>query len=188
MKKIVETISSIPHWYGVVIVLVYALLTAEYLSVLNNLYIQEMIEVSGIVEVLLSISYVLTIVSSVVIWIILCLMFHLTVLLFDGKQIFSKFLYTSSYLYIIPAIALMAAILMLGNLEVEDNEDIIEGLLDKSRFRLIMNIVNYSLFPFYLLTACVIRYLYNTKWLYAVLSVAIPIVSIWGVTELFKLL
>lgn len=41
--------------------------------------------------------------------------------------------------------------------------------------------------PYYLLVACIIHYLYNLKWLYALLSVAIPVVSIYAVTELFKL-
>jgi len=188
MKNIVEKIASIPHWYGIAIILVYALLMAEFYSAINDLCIDDDIKVSSIMEVFLGVSYVLTIISSIMVWIILCLIFHLAALLFDGKQAFSKFLFTSSYLYIIPSIALFIVILMIGNLEVEESENMIEKLMDNSRFKLIMSIVNYSFYPFYLLTACIIHHLYNLKWLYAILVVIIPIVSIWGVTELFRLL
>ena len=91
MRNTVEKISSIPYWYGMAIILVYALLMAEYLSGINDLCMDYDMRASNIIEVFLGISYVLTILSSVVIWIVLCLMFHLTALLLDGKQDFSKF-------------------------------------------------------------------------------------------------
>lgn len=188
MRNTVEKISSIPYWYGMAIILVYALLMAEYLSEINDLCMDYDMRASNIIEVFLGISYVLTILSSVVIWIVLCLMFHLTALLLDGKQDFSKFLFTSSYLYIIPIIALIVAIVMLGTLEVDASGDAVVKLLNNSSFKLIMNIVNYSFFLFYALTACIIHYLYKIGWLYSILSVAVPVVAIWGMTEFFKLL
>ena len=83
---------------------------------------------------------------------------------------------------------MVVAINMLGYLDVEESENVINNLMDNRRFILIMDIVNYSYLPFYLLTVCVIRYSYNIKWLYSFLSVVIPVASVWGVTELFKLL
>ena len=97
MKSVIEKIGSIPNWYGVAIVLIYALLMAEYLSEINNLCIDYELKANNIMKIFMGISYVLTIISSVVIWVVLCLMFHLMALLLDGKQIFSKFLFIDSY-------------------------------------------------------------------------------------------
>lgn len=180
-------LNTIPHWYSIAIMLVYALLTAEYVFVINDLCIQNMLHISNIVEIFIGVSYILTILSSLSVWVILSLMFHLVALLFDGRQVFVRFLFTSSYLYIIPAVFLIVSIIMLGNMEVEDSNTV-EALMGNDRFRLIMDIVNYSFIPFYVLMACFIHYMYNIKWIYGILSVAIPILSIWGVTELFKLL
>ena len=77
---------------------------------------------------------------------------------------------------------------MLGTLEVDASGDAVVKLINNSSFKLIMNIVNYSFFLFYALTACIIHYLYKIGWLYSILSVAVPVVAIWGMTEFFKLL
>lgn len=187
MKLIIEKIASMSILYGVAVILMYSLLIAEYLSAVNTLCMKDMVEVSGVIEFLFKFNYLLSILSSIITWIILSLMFHLVALLFDGRQVFVRFLFTSSYLYIIPAVFLIVSIIMLGNMEVEDSNTV-EALMGNDRFRLIMDTVNYSFIPFYVLMACFIHYMYNIKWIYGILSVAIPILSIWGVTELFKLL
>ena len=188
MKSVIEKIGSIPNWYGVAIVLIYALLMAEYLSEINNLCIDYDLKANNIMKIFMGISYVLTIISSVVIWVVLCLMFHLTALLLDGKQIFSKFLFISSYLYVIPAVAMVVAIILLGKIDIGGSGIQVEELVSNSKFNAITNGVNCSFLLFYLFTAFCIHYLYDLRWLYSILSVVIPVVSIWGMTTLFDLL
>lgn len=188
MKSVIEKIGSIPNWYGVAIVLIYALLMAEYLSEINNLCIDYELKANNIMKIFMGISYVLTIISSVVIWGVLCLMFHLTALLLDGKQVFSKFLFLSSYFYIIPAVAMVVAIVLLGGVEVEESAIQVEKLVSNSKFNVITNIVNFSFFIFYSFSAFCIRYLYGLGWIRSFLSIVIPIASIWGMTSFFNIL
>lgn len=188
MRNIIEKISSMSKWYGVCIILIYGLLIAEYMSFINHLYMKNMVEVPKILEIIMQVNYYAMILSSFVVWIILCLLFHLAALLFDGRQRFSKFMFMASYPYIIPAISLFVAIVLLKDVNIENDNNVIEELMYNSRFKMILNIVNYSFIPYYAVVACIIRYMYNMRWLYAVLSVAIPVLSIWGMTELFKLL
>jgi len=188
MNTFINKISLIPGWYGTAIVLVYSILLAEYFSVINDLCTKDLLEVSSLTEIIMQISYGISIFSSIAAWTILCLMFHLVALLFDGQQEFKKFLFTSSYLYIIPSIALIIAINLLGTIELENSKDMVSELMDNTKFNTVSDIVGYSFIPFYLLSSCIIRYQYKIKWLYSFLSVAIPVLTIWGLTELYKII
>jgi hypothetical protein bfra3_00210 len=94
----------------------------------------------------------------------------------------------AAYPYIIPAVFVFIAILMLDNVTITGVDDMVKALLKNERFQLIVKIVNYSFIPYYLIVSWIIHHLYRLKYSYAMLSVAVPICTIWGVTELFKLI
>ena len=188
MKKLIENIVSLPKWYGLMIVLMYAVFFAEFILALNKLYISSGIGFSGIINTLMRINYVIMILSGIIVWIICSLLFHLTALLFNGKMEFSKFLFAASYPFIIPAIAIFIAIWFLSNIDIVKEDNMMQFIEQNSHIKMIMSIINYSFVPYYLIVICVIRHLYNLKWLYALLSVVIPVLSIWVITELFNLL
>ena len=165
-----------PKWYGLTIILIYSVMIAEFVKVLNTLFMVGGIEKVALMEKIVQLNYGLTIVSSIIVWILICLLFHLMALLFDGKTTFGSFLIVAAYPYFIPAVILLFAVLLLDGISIKDSVDIMQLILQ-----------NYSFVFYYLLVACIIHYLYNLKWLYALLSVAIPVVSIYAVTELFKL-
>ena len=187
MKILFEAFVKLPKWYGIIIVLAYSALVAEYMLTLNEQFMFRSIEITGVIKTFMQISFFVTILSGIVVWIVLCLLFHLTALLFNGKAVFGRFLIVSSYPYTLPALIIFLAIILLDGIDIVQTDDVMKALQDDSRFQLIVSLVNYSFIPYYLLVACIIHYLYNLKWLYALLSVAIPAVSIYAVTELFKL-
>ena len=82
---------------------------------------------------------------------------------------------------------LLFAVLLLDGISIKDSVDIMQLILQNDSYKIVIKALNYSFVVYYLLVACIIHYLYNLKWLYALLSVAIPVVSIYAVTELFKL-
>jgi hypothetical protein len=75
----------------------------------------------------------------------------------------------------------------LDGLEISQTEDIAFFLANQPKFKLAVNLINYSFIPYYLIVAFFIRHIYRIKYIHAILSVAIPMVSIWAIAELFKL-
>jgi hypothetical protein len=187
MKKIVEKIVSLPKWYSYSVMFIYSVLVAEYMSEINIFFLKQGIEVTRIVWALMQLSYVATILASIATWIILSLLFHLSALLLNGEQTFGKFLLATAFPYIIPAVCMFIAILMMDGVDVENGEHVLETLMQSNRFQTITWIVNGSFVPFYIIVAFIIHYLYEINWGRSFLSVVIPIASIWGVTELFSL-
>jgi hypothetical protein len=187
MKKVISLIVQLPKWYGAGVALVYSLLLAEFTSALNHLIpIDEAL--NNIFEIMMRISYWATILSGIAVWLIMALLFHLTALLFNGHAAFDRVTRATSYPFIIPVMMILAGIVLLDGLEIPQAEDITTALANHPRFRLAMNLINYSFVPYYLIVAVFIRHIYQIKYLYAVLSIAIPVVSIWAITELFKLI
>lgn len=188
MNKYVDKIVSLPKWYAYGAVLVYSVLTAEYMSEINRFFLSQGIEVTSLLKFFMQLNYVASILSSISVWVILALLFHLTALLLDGDQKFVKFLLATALVYIIPAVCMFIAIMMMDGVSITDSENTIEELGRNERFQTIQYIVNGSFVPFYILTGCIIHYLYAINWLRALLSVIIPVASIWGCTELFSLI
>ena len=186
MKKIINIIIQLPKWCGIVVVLIYGLLVAEFMHTFAERLMNT--EATGILRTLLQLNYVITILSTVAVWVILCLLFHLTSLLLNGKATFGRFLIIAGYPYIFPAIFVLIAISLLENVEIIETQDIVQTLQQNSQIQLIAKLVNLSFIPYYLIVACFVRHLYNIKWIYALLSIAIPVLSIWGIVELFKLI
>lgn len=187
MRQIINVLLRLPKWYGLTILLIYSVMIAEFVKVLNTLFMVGGIEKVALMEKIVQLNYGLTIVSSIIVWILICLLFHLMALLFDGKTTFGSFLIVAAYPYFIPAVILLFAVLLLDGISIKDSVDIMQLILQNDSYKIVIKALNYSFVFYYLLVACIIHYLYNLKWLYALLSVAIPVVSIYAVTELFKL-
>lgn len=90
MKKLIVILEQIPQWYGCGIILLYSLLLAEFFSALHDLTPYNN-DLGGFLDVYYKINYISTIVSSIIIWIIMSLLFHLTTLLFNGCALFARF-------------------------------------------------------------------------------------------------
>lgn len=185
METIFIKLEALPKWYGFGIILVYSLLLAELFSGLNELAYSEG-NFNEIINLLLKANYIATIVAGIVIWIIMSLLFHLTALLFNGYAPFTRFLYTSAYFYLIPAVFILVAIFMLEPLTAGAAVSDINSLQRNPTFKLAMLLVNYSFIPYYLLCIALVYYLYKVRLWYAAASVVIPIFSIWAVSRLFS--
>jgi hypothetical protein len=186
MHKIISITEHLPKWYGLLIVLVYSILLAEFFSTINHLLPYDA-SLGKIFQIITRVNYVFTILSGIIIWLVMALLYHLTALLFDGQSSFGRFLLTTSYPYIIPAIMIVAGIFLLDTVQPPQKaEDAINFLMTDRTFKLAMNLVNYSFIPYYLIVTVFVHYIYQIRYLYAICAVAIPVLSIWGVTELIK--
>ena len=187
MEKIINKLKQIPRWYGIAIVLLYSFLLAEFYSTFNR-FLPIDNSMGNLFSIISKISYSVTILSGVIVWIIITFLFHLTALLFNGKSSFSQILFVSSYPYIIPAIVIIIGIFILDGIQIQNAEDVIVVLMENQSFKLSMNLINYSFIPYYVTVAILIHDIYQINYLYAILSVTIPIVAIWLIGELFKLI
>lgn len=158
MKKIVEKIVTLPKWYGYSVLLFYSVLTAEYVSEINSFFIKQGIETTSFLNFFWGLSYITCILSSIAIWVVLSLLFHLSALLLDGEQEFGKFLLATALPYIIPAVCMFVAILMMDGVDVGNGEHVMETLMQSNRFQTITWIVNGSFVPFYIVSVSAIAY------------------------------
>ena len=187
MKKTIDLLIRLPYWYGVGIVIAYSILFAEFFSTLIHIALDNDFLANNLIVIFLKINYGIIILFGIVVWIVMTFMFHLTALLFDGQIQFKRFLYISAYPYIIPAIMILVGIFLLDGIEISGTEDAAMELTNNASFKLAMNLINLSFILYYIMIAILIRYVYNINFLKAAASVVIPIVSVWGITELFKL-
>jgi hypothetical protein len=188
IEQMINFMLKLPKWYGISIVFAYSVLIAEFFSTLNHLLPIINGMDNNIVVIFLRIGYVLTILSGIIVWIITTFLFHLTALLFNGQSQFNRFLYISSYPYIIPAIVILSGIFLLDGIQIDNTEHAVEELMANSSYKLAMNLINYSFIPYYVIVGIFIHYIYNIKLLYALLSVVLPIFAIWVITQLFSLI
>ena len=83
MRQIINVLLRLPKWYGLTIILIYSVMIAEFVKVLNTLFMVGGIEKVALMEKIVQLNYGLTIVSSIIVWILICLLFHLMAFLFD---------------------------------------------------------------------------------------------------------
>ena len=114
MKRIINTLEKMPKWYGFLTILLYSLLLAEFLITTNHLVNNNNLETDRLFVILARMSYIIIVLSAIVIWLISTFLFHLTAILFNGYAPFKHLLYISSYFYIIPAISVFISIFLLN--------------------------------------------------------------------------
>lgn len=167
--------------------MIYSTLTAEFFSTINALLPIEA-DSKDLFMVILHANYILTILFGFVVWLITAFTFYLTAMLFNGQGIFKQFLHASAYPYIVAIIGVVIALSLCDNIDTANHTYTLEELSHNHTLKLAMEIVNYSFIPYYAMIAALIHYILHINYLRAILSVAIPILSVWGVTELIKAL
>ncbi len=187
MRKIVSIIENLPVWYGLGIVLLYGLLLAEFFSTFMNLFPYGEV-LNNVFTVILGIGYVVNVLSGFILWLIYALLFHLAALLFGGKSTFKRFLFVSAYPYLLAACMIFVGIFLLGDVSPLNLGNPEEMLLRDLSFQLAVKFINYSSIICYLVTVIIVRYIYQISYIYAVLSVAVPVTVIWLITESVKVL
>jgi hypothetical protein len=187
MKRIVSIITDLPRWYGIGVVLLYSLVLAEFFVAMMRLSIPAELVGNSLLTTISRLTYGLTIASGVAGWLIMAFLFHLMALLLGGNFTFGRFAAAAAYPYVIPAICTVASIMLLDGLQVPPTVNVVEFLTGHSTFKLAMGLLNYSSLPYYVACVVLIRYLYGIKYLYALLSVAIPVGAIWLISQLVRL-
>lgn len=177
-----------PKWYGFLTILLYSLLLAEFLITTNHLVNNNNLETDRLFVILARMSYIIIVLSAIVIWLISTFLFHLTAILFNGYAPFKHLLYISSYFYIMPAISVFISIFLLNQKTEYSTSNAVTTLQNNYSLGLPIMLVNYSFIPYYLLCMILIHHLYKVRLRYAIASVVIPILSVWAITKLFTLL
>ncbi|MCF0191109.1 MAG: YIP1 family protein [Marinilabiliaceae bacterium] len=190
MNTILSRLLSLNKWYSFIVVAVYGCLFAEYISEIATYNI--IIDQGGISEILkvfLGVNFIITITSTMVVWVVFSLLFHIVALLLDGQGKYNDLLRVSSYTTILPSIAVAVAIFMLDEVYYADFSYMpsYEDVSISDELMSSLNIINYTYISYYILNGVVVKFLYKLSWVKAILSILIPIVSIWGVSELFDM-
>jgi hypothetical protein len=192
MKKIITVFEQMPKWYALGIAVLYGIVLAEFFSTVTHLMPPSGLENTVFYSVLMKIMYGVTALSGIVVLIVSTFLFHLTAMLFNGKAVFKHFLKVAAYPYIVPAIMVLVAIFVLDGVQIfnaesgqiPDAANAAAMILENPQFKLAMWLVNLSFIPYYIMIAIIIHYIHGIKWLFAALSVIIPIASIWGISQL----
>lgn len=71
MRQIINVLLRLPKWYGLTIILIYSVMIAEFVKVLNTLFMVGGIEKVALMEKIVQLNYGLTIVSSIIVWILI---------------------------------------------------------------------------------------------------------------------
>jgi len=188
MKKFVDTILEMPKWIPMAVIACYSLLFAEFVDTLNGFVQLPNKSMISMFQTLSHIHYAVNIVSSILTWIIMTFLFHLMALLFDGNCAFSKYAIVAACPYIIPSIMILVGLFIVTNISITPAANAVSLLEQNHIFFVIRGLINYSYIPYYTFVIIFTRYLYNLKWLYAAICVLMPVLAIWGITEVIKLL
>lgn len=189
MKNIIETISNIPKWYGAIIIAIYGILTSEYSMVAFKCISQTYPDISEIMDVLIYVAYIFSILTAFATWIVGSLIFHITALIFGGKQEWSVFLFSSAYPVIVLIFATITSILLTENIQFNCRpEEIVSFLQSNEKFRMASVVMDCSMVLYLSVISVFVHYLYTIKWYKAILSVFLPVGTIYGICKIISLL
>jgi hypothetical protein len=187
MRTIIVHARSISYYLVIVVVFVYAIVVAEYLTDLNKRVLEiqakELVNNSFYVY-FMSLSFVIMLLSPIVIWLISSFLFHLTAILFDGKLSFKYFLKCSGLCCIVPALGFAIAYVLSDGIQLPE-KNIPEFFKTDPLFYTISWIINISSILYYILLIPVVRYLYRINWFKSTGVIVIPILSIYLIGQFF---
>jgi len=177
---------KIPQLWVIFAVLIYGLLLAEFTNAYYNkvFFSQPDFSPTSLFSYTMKISYILIIVMSFVVWIITSFIYHLFATLFGGSADFYIFQKYTGLVYFFSAIFILAALLIVDNVEI--TQDSVYKLLQENKaMRWISWLIYIPEYLYYIIIIPIIRYLYNINWLKSMGVVAIPIGSIYLLSQFF---
>lgn len=177
---------KIPKYWVLGIVLIYSLLMSEYLNTVSK----EVSSIKGgitnfsIYQYIATFNFFITISSAFVVWIISSFLFHIFAILLGGIADFKAFIKYSGLVYIFPAIGFAICLFLFASVEIPKN-NIEMFFKSNSSLIAISWIINISSTLCFVLLVPIIKYLYNVNWLKSIGAIAIPIGSIYLLSEFF---
>ncbi len=133
---------------------------------------------------LLTLNYVLMIVMSFVIWIITSFLFHLFAMLFNGQAEYKNFQKLTGLAYVVPAIFILIAIIMIDGVQVSQS-NLSNFLETDETIRNTGWLMNMGGIAYYFVIIPVIKYLYDITWLKSIGVITIPMASIHLLGQFF---
>jgi len=187
IQPLFDFIQKLPKWVSVIILILYCLTASE---------VNDMLLVNSNLKILVpqyytyvrTFCYGFNFITSMAIWFVTSVIFHLAGLFVGGEAKFRDFLFNSSILLIFGITLYLVDFFLICNSYIEFRgslDETIESTALLETIRLINYIIYFVLSFSYVL---VIKYLMSTKWLEAVLAVCVPIIVIVWTYELVGLL
>jgi len=185
IKNILK-IDKIPQLWVICVVLIYGLLMAEFFNTLNNkmFYAQPNFSPNTIFTYIMTFNYAIMIVMSFAIWIVTSFLFHLFATLLSGNAQFKDFQKLTGLAYFVSAIFFLIAIFMIESVEIKQSNT--SSLFKPDPTMIIISwLINIAGFAYYLVVIPITKYLYNINWLKSIGAIAIPMGSIYLLSQFF---
>lgn len=185
LKIIMFRIEKLSIYWTLGIVLIYGLLIGEYLHSFNvKFQIASNMPSWSYLKIYNNISFVLVVVSSFVVWLISTMLFHFFSILLGGNSNYKSFLRSSAVSYIIPAFSYIIAILVSDKIVLPVNNTL--EFLASNKLMIFINwTINIGYIIYFLILLSLLKYLYQINWLKAIGAIAIPLGSIYLLSQFF---
>ena len=161
---------------------------SEYINIINSKIIEAEIPImenNQIFTLFMSFSFMMTLLSAFVVWLISSFLFHLFAILFGGVANFKEILKFSALCYILPAIIFLIAIVLVESTTFPKEN--LDFFFSSTKSLVLIKWLIYisSSFCFIALIP-IIKYLYLISWYRALLSIIIPLGSIYLLGQFFS--
>jgi hypothetical protein len=187
MKNTITNPNNISYFWVMGIMLIYGLLLAEYSYLINlkAITVQNLALISNpVFAYFQSFSFVMTVLSAIVVWLISSFLFHLFAILLGGEANFLDFKKYTGLCYILPSIGLCVVFGLLNRIDFP-KENLQEFFVSNKSMIIINWIINTSSTFCFVIPIPIIKYLYKVNWLKAVGAVIIPLGSIHLLGQFF---
>lgn len=176
----------IPLLWVICVMLIYSLLMAEFFNTFNSKIFsaQPHFSPNTLFTYLMTLNYVLMIVMSFVIWIVTSFLFHLFAMLFDGQAEYKNFQKVAGLVYVVPAVFILIAIVLIDRVQVSQN-NVSNFLETDETIRNTGWLMNMGGMAYYFVIIPVIKYLYDITWLKSIGVITLPMASIYLLGQFF---
>jgi len=181
MKKITLSFDRLPKLWSFVCILVYSILAAQYYQLLLQKTTPQFAISSNAINWGL---FIIIVISCIIVWLFSTFIFHLFSLLLGGVSTFGRLLRNNSFAYIVPAICLVIAVVILRGVQIPATPIANNIVLQNPTIYLITSIINGSFIIYFIMVIFSIKYLYQLNFLKSIAAVVIPV----GIIYLFSLL
>lgn len=190
MIKVNELIKAdrIPQLWVICIMLLYGVLMSEYFSTFNKkmLDAQSILVTQRLVSYLLTFNYLVITALSFVVWIITTLVYHLFAILFNGDGHFNELQKYTGLAYVFPIIILIIALFRLENTVIPINN--FDNFIRNDNSIIILKwLIAIASYMNYFIVIPIIKYVYGINWLKSFGVVAIPLGSIFLLSQFFSI-
>lgn len=180
MKNFFEKTMTLPMWYSIASIIVFALLSGELARELALPILQS--QTGMINETTITITSISALVGGIfgafLSWAVLSVAYHILALLMGGKEKIKMIFKLTGLAFLEQVPFVIAQLFIMKDLSIADGLDINTN----PTMALVNTIGTIGTIPFYAAIICAVRYIYDIKWWKAAVVVAIPVAVQYGIS------